>query len=228
MTLSREASQARGIEQAPADLIRRMMLEVLQGVLQQEFDHFLGAGRWQRSEERRGWRNGSKRRGLHTRVGTLELKVPKDREGRFQPSLFERYQRSEMELVLSLVEIYIQGVSTRNVQKIVEQLCGVLVSASQGSALVKKLDHELEIWRKRSLSGVRYPYLVIDAHYEKERREGRVLSTALLWVVGIREDGYREHLGVWTGPSESRETWVRVFRDLVQRGIEGVEYRRQR
>lgn len=165
--------------QAPPDLLRAMMAHMLQTAIQQEFERFMGAGRYERTEQRRGWRNGSKRRRLHTRVGTIELRVPKDREGRFQPSLFERYQRSEKALVLALVEMYIQGVSTRKVQKVVEQLCGILVSASQVSALVKKLDHELEIWRRRSLAGVRYPYLVIDAHYEKVRREGRVLSTAV-------------------------------------------------
>jgi putative transposase len=89
---------------------------------------------------------------------------------------------------------------------------------------VKGLDSQLETWRRRSLGGQKYPYLVVDAHYEKVRREGRVLSTAVLWVIGITEKGYREHLGVWTGPSESRESWVRVFRDLTQRGLEGVEY----
>ncbi|MBA4159243.1 MAG: transposase, partial [Gemmatimonadetes bacterium] len=212
MTLSREATPQAGSEQAPPDLMRTMMQERLQAALQEEFDRFLGAGRWQRSEERRGWRNGYKRRHLHTRVGTIELRIPKDREGRFQPSLFERYQRSEKALVLTLIERYIQGVSTRKVQKIVEQLCGVLVSASQVSVLVKTLDGELEAWRTRSLAGLRYPYLVVDAHYEKVRREGRVISTAVLGVIGIREDGYRERLGVWSGPSESRESWVRVFR----------------
>jgi transposase-like protein len=213
-----------GGEQAPADLMRAMMQQMLQAAIQQEFDQFLGAARFERTRQRQGWRNGHKRRRLHTRVGTIELRIPKDREGRFQPSLFERYQRSEKAFVLALIEMYIQGVSTRKVQRVVEQLCGVLVSASQVSALVKTLDAELETWRKRSLSGVRYPYLVIDAHYEKVRREGRVLSTAVLWVVGIRADGYREHLGVWTGASESRESWKRVFRDLVTRGLEGVEY----
>jgi putative transposase len=120
--------------------------------------------------------------------------------------------------------MYIQGVSTRRVKKIVGQLCGFSVSASQVSALVKTLDAELEAWRKRSLAGTRYPYLVVDAHYEKVRCEGRVRSTAVLWVVGITEEGYREHLGVWLGGSESRDSWGRVFQDLVQRGLSGVTY----
>lgn len=224
MAFEMKATGAAASEQAPPDLVRAMLAQVMQAAIQAEFDRFMGAGPWERTGERRGWRNGSKRRRLHTRVGTIELRIPKDREGRFQPSLFERYQRSEKAFVLALVEMYIQGVSTRKVQKVVEQLCGVLVSASQVSALVKGLDGELEAWRKRSLSGQKYPYLVVDAHFEKVRREGRVLSTAVLWVIGISETGYREHLGVWTGPSESRESWVRVFRDLTQRGLEGVEY----
>lgn len=224
MAFEMKATNAGVNEQAPPDLLRAMLGQMMQAAIQAEFDRFMGAGPWQRTGERRGWRNGSKRRRLHTRVGTIELRIPKDREGRFQPSLFERYQRSEKAFVLALVEMYIQGVSTRKVQKVVEQLCGVLVSASQVSALVKGLDGELETWRKRSLAGQKYPYLVVDAHFEKVRREGRVLSTAVLWVIGISETGYREHLGVWTGPSESRESWVRVFRDLTQRGLEGVEY----
>lgn len=224
MAFEMKATGAAASEQAPPDLMRAMLTQVMQAAIQAEFDRFLGAGRWERNGERQGWRNGSKRRRLHTRVGTIELRIPKDREGRFQPSLFERYQRSEKAFVLALVEMYIQGVSTRKVQKVVEQLCGVMVSASQVSALVKGLDGELETWRRRGLGGQKYPYLVVDAHYEKVRREGRVLSTAVLWVIGISETGYREHLGVWTGASESRESWVRVFRDLVQRGLEGVEY----
>jgi putative transposase len=224
MTFPSEGTHAPFPEQAPPDVVRAMLAQVMQAALQQEFDRFLGAGRWERNGERRGWRNGSKRRRLHTRVGTIELRIPKDREGRFQPSLFERYQRSEKAFVLALVEMYIQGVSTRKVQKVVEQLCGVLVSASQVSALTKRLDAELEAWRRRSLSGRKYLYLVVDAHQEKVRREGRVVSTAVLSVIGISEEGYREHLGVWIGPSESRQSWVNVFRDLTQRGLEGVRY----
>jgi transposase-like protein len=224
MAFEMKGMAAAASEQAPPDLLRSMLAQMMQAAIQAEFDRFMGAGPWERTGERRGWRNGSKGRRLHTRVGTIELRIPKDREGRFQPSLFERYQRSEKAFVLAPVEMYIQGVSTRKVQKVVEQLCGVLVSASQVSALVKGLDGELETWRRRSLGGQKYPYLVVDAHYEKVRREGRVLSTAVLWVIGISETGYREHLGVWTGPSESRESWVRVFRDLTQRGLEGVEY----
>jgi putative transposase len=206
------------------DALRPMLKELVQAALEQEFEQFIGAGRWKRSEQRRGWRNGAKPRQWRTRVGTLDLLVPKDREGRFQPSLFARYERSEKALVLALIEMYVKGVSTRKVTDIVEQLCGLSVSASQVSVLVKRLDAELAAWRSRSLAEKAYPYLTVDAHYEKVRREGRVRSTAVLWVIGVREDGYREHLGVWLGDAESAQTWGAVFADLLERGLRGVRY----
>jgi putative transposase len=216
--------QGQGRGEAPEDLLRTMLNQLVQEAVQREFDRFIGAGPFERSGERRGWRNGSKPRRFPTRVGTLELRIPKDRAGRFQPTLFERYERSEKALVASLVEMYVRGVSTRKVSRIVERLCGHAISASAVSALVKSLDEEVRAWRARPLSEKSYPYLVVDAHYEKVRREGRVMSTAVLWVVGIGEDGYREHLGLWTGNAESRETWGRVFEDLVRRGLSGVRY----
>jgi putative transposase len=209
---------------APEDLMRSLLGRVVQETVEQEFERFIGAGRWERSGKRRGWRNGRKRRRLKTRVGSIELLIPKDREGRFQPSLFGRYERSEQALVLGLIEMYLQGVSTRRVSRIVEELCGFEISASQVSRLTRRLDEELGAWRVRDLSEAAYPYLVIDAHYEKVRREGKVRSTAVLWVVGVREDGYREHLGVWLGPTESETSWGGVFEDLVARGLRGVRF----
>ncbi len=216
-------SSGQGPVEGPEDLLRAMVQRLVQETIQSEFDAFLGAQPYERSDGRRGWRNGYKSRGLKTRVGKIELSVPQDREGRFQPSLFERYERSEKALVAALIEMYVQGVSTRKVSKIVERLCGHMISASAVSSITKKLDDEVTAWRTRSLGGKRYRYLVIDAHYERVRREGHVLSTAVLWVVGIGADGYREHLGLWTGSSESLESWGAVFRDLVDRGVQGVE-----
>jgi putative transposase len=206
------------------DILRVMLQELVQTTLEQEFERFIGAGRWKRSEQRRGWRNGAKTRQWRTRVGMLELLVPKDREGRFQPSLFARYERSEKALVLALIEMYVKGVSTRKVTDIVEQLCGLSVSASQVSVLVKRLDDDLTAWRTRSLAEKAYPYLTVDAHYEKVRRDGRVRSTAVLWVIGVREDGFREHLGVWLGETESTQSWGDVFGNLQERGLRGVRY----
>lgn len=213
-----------GLPEGSGDLFRRMLEEMVQAALEKEFERQIGAVPWQRTDQRRGWRNGSKPRTLHTRVGTLQLRVPKDRDGRFQPGLFERYQRSEKALVLAMVEMYLRGVSTRKVSHVVGELCGHDVSASQVSALAKKLDGELRAWRSRALGELAYPYLVVDAHYEKVRIEGRVRSVAALWVMGVREDGYREHLGVWLVGVESRETWGRVFEELLGRGLRGVRY----
>lgn len=215
-----DSPQAGGAE----ELLRRLVGELVQEAIEREFEQHIGAGRWERSSRRRGWRNGSKKRRLKTRVGNLTLRVPKDREGRFQPSLFARYQRSERALVLALMEMYVQGVSTRKVTRVVEELCGFAVSASQVSRLVKTLDSELEAWRQRELGAMAYPYLIVDAHYERVRREGQIRATAVLWVVGVREDGYREHLGVWLGAAESEASWSEVFQQLTQRGLRGVRY----
>lgn len=201
-----------------------MLTGLVQETIEREFTRFLGAAPHERSQLRQGWRNGHRRRRFTTRVGTLELRIPRDRAGLFQPSLFARYERSEQAFVAALTEMYIQGVSTRKVSRVVETLCGAHVSASLVSSVVKKLDVEIAAWRSRDLGGQSYPYLVLDAHVEQVRREGQVRATAMLWVIGIRADGYREHLGTWLGASESLESWTMVFEDLVQRGLNGVEY----
>jgi transposase-like protein len=201
-----------------------MFADMLQSAVTTEFERFLGAAPYERTERRTGHRNGFKRRTLKTRVGAIELKIPQDRAGRFSPSLFERYQRSEKAFVLALTEMYLQGISTRKVTKVVEELCGTTVSASEISLLTKKLDGDLAAWRSRPLGGGTYPYLIVDAHYEKVRRERHVRSTAVLWVIGVSAEGYREHLGLWTGASESVQSWGAVFQDLVERGLTGVRY----
>jgi transposase-like protein len=144
------------------DFLRGLVERVVQQVLDAEMTRFLGAGSYERSAERRGWRKGFKPRVLKPRVGKLELLVPKDREGQFQTELFARYQRREKALVLSMLEMYIAGVSTRKVSAITEALCGLEVSRSQVSALAERLDLELSAWRNRPLEKV-YPYLIIDA-----------------------------------------------------------------
>jgi putative transposase len=205
------------------DGLRFLVERVVQRVLEEEMTAFLGAEVYQRSEDRRGWRNGHKPRILNTRVGTLELQVPKDREGRFRTEVFERYQRSEKALMLAVAEMYVSGVSTRKVKKITEVLCGLEISRSQVSQLAKGLDEEIAAWRSRRLEKA-YPYLVLDAHFEKVRRGPRVVSEGVLKVVGVGEDGFRETLSVWLADSESEATWSEVFRDLDERGLSGVRY----
>ncbi len=205
------------------DGMRRMVERVVQQVLEAEMTSFLAADSYERTGERRGYRNGYKPRTLKTRVGELELMVPKDRDGQFQSELFERYQRSEKALVLAITQMYVEGVSTRKVRDITEMLCGLEISKSQVSALAQKLDSEVEQWRERPIDKA-FPYLMIDARYEKVRRGGEVIGQGVLLAVGVSQDGYREVLGVWVADSESEASWGEVFSALSRRGLRGVRY----
>jgi len=206
-------------EDGEADWLRELVEWVLQELLELEFTEFLRAEPYERSEERRGYRNGHRSRELYTRVGTLTLRIPRDREGQFSTEIFERYQRSEKALVLALQEIYLQGVSTRKVRRITEKLCGTEFSKDQVSRMAQALDGELEGWRSRPLKK-RYPYLVIDGRYEYVREDGQVESEGVLTVMGIGEDGYREILSVALAPGEEEASWGEVFADLLKRGLD--------
>jgi len=225
--LKKEDSGILGIVQASSgngdDPLKSLLRHTIQQVLEEELTAFLKAEPYIRTEERRGYRNGYKPRTLKTRVGRLDLMVPKDREGRFQTELFEKYQRNEKALVLAIVEMYVQGVSTRKVKKITEELCGLEISKSQVSTLAKGLDKEVQKWRMRPLPK-RLPYLVVDARYERIRRDGAIIPQGVLIVVGIDAEGYREVLGVWCADSESEASWSAVFRELKERGLHGVSY----
>jgi transposase-like protein len=199
------------------------MESAIQRILEEELTSFLNAESHERTQERTGYRNGYKPRALMTRLGRMDLLIPKDREGRFQTELFERYQRNEKALMLSLVEMYVQGVSTRKVKAVTEALCGLEISKSQVSRLAKDLDEEVRAWRSRPLKRA-YPYLVVDARYEKIRINHQVLPQGVLLVVGIGVNGYREILGTWVADSESEASWSEVFRDLKERGLHGVQY----
>jgi transposase-like protein len=201
----------------------KLMQDVVQRVLEEELTAYLQAEPHERTTDRAGYRNGYKPRMLATRLGRMELMVPKDREGRFQTELFERYQRSEKALMLSLVEMYVHGVSTRKVKAITEALCGLDISKSQVSRLAKDLDEDIQAWRFRKLEK-EYPYLVVDARYEKIRINHQVVSQGVLLVVGIGSDGYREILGTWIADSENETSWSEVFKELKARGLKGVRY----
>jgi transposase-like protein len=203
--------------------LRGIVERALQAVLEEEMTAHLGAARDERGEGRTGYRNGSKPRSLTTRVGTIELRVPQDRDGTFSTELFARYQRSEQALVTALMEMYLQGVSTRNVAAITEELCGTAFSKSQVSALVGRLDPELKAWRERSLTAAAYPYWVVDARYEHARVDGRVVTLGVLIVAGVRDDGRREILAVEEADTESEATYHDLFRRLKDRGLRGVE-----
>jgi len=197
---------------------------MLNQVLQAEMTEHLGAAPGERTSRRRGHRNGSYQRQLTTRVGTVELEVPRDRAGTFQTELFERYQRSEKALVLAMMDMVVQGVSTRRVKKVTETLCGRRFSKSTVSDLAQNLDEQVEAWAERPLDGQRYPFLLVDALHVKVRRQRRVRSTAVLLAVGITAKGYREILGLEVAYGETRAAWQSFFRALRQRGLYGVEY----
>ena len=144
--------------------------------------------------------------------------MPRDRDGDFSTELFDRFQRSEKALTLSLVEMYLQGVSTRKVGNIVEELCGHKVSKSQVSELTKKLDSDLEAWRRRPLTKS-YAYIIVDALYEKVRQGGRVVSRANLVAMGVAKDGYREIIGCRTANTENGPEWKEFLRSLIDRGL---------
>ena len=201
--------------------LRGVVTEVLPAILETEMSAHLGAERYERVAGRSGHRNGSKPRTLHTRVGTLELRVPQDREGTFSTELFARYQRTEQALVVTLMEMYVHGVSTRKVAAITEQLCGTSFSKSQVSAVAGRLDTELAAWRERPLAAT-YPYLSVDARYEHVRIDGRVVSQGVLIVAGVRADGRRELLAVEVADTESEATYQELFRRLKGRGLRGV------
>ncbi len=202
--------------------LRGLVQGALQAILEAEMAAHLGAARYERVEGRSGYRNGHKPRALHTRVGTLELRVPQDRAGTFSTELFGRYQRSEQALVLTLMEMYLHGVSTRKVADVTEQLCGTSFSKSQVSALAGRLDGQLAAWRERPLTAASYPYLTVDARYEHVRVDGRVVSQGVLVVAGVRDDGRREVVAVEVADTESEATYQELFRRLKARGLRGV------
>lgn len=205
------------------DLFKELLRESIQQYLEAEMDEALRAGKWERSESRRGHRSGYYTRGLVTRVGKIELRVPQDRLGRFSTEVFERYQRSEKALFLSLAEMYVQGVSTRKVKRITEQLCGQSFSASTVSRLNKQLDGTLERFANRPLDE-EYPYVVLDAKYEKVRENSVVRSRAVLVAIGVNWEGRRCVLAVELANRESTSSWKDFLLQLKHRGLHGVEF----
>lgn len=200
-----------------ADAVRTLLNEAMRI----ERARHLGADAWERCEQRRGYANGYKPKTLKSRLGALELSVPQVRDGSFYPSALERGLRSERALKLALAEMYIQGVSTRKVARVTEQLCGFEVSSTQVSRCAQLLDGELSAWRTRPLGAC--PYVVLDARYEKVREGGQVVDCAVLVALGVRADGKRDILGVSVALSEAEVHWRQFLTELKDRGLHGVE-----
>jgi len=186
-----------------------------------EREQVLGAAPYERTEERKGYANGFKNKILQTRFGKVKLEVPQTRDIDFYPSCLEKGERTERALKLALAEMYVNGVSTRKVKKITEELCGTEISSSQVSRLTKIVDVEIEQFRTRQLGKFKFVYF--DAHYEKVRHQGCVRNLAVLKAVGVNKDGIREIIGVSVSLSEAEVHWRTFFEDLVRRGMHGVE-----
>jgi len=203
--------------------VAALLETVLNQVLKAQATEQLSASEYERTEERQGHRNGSYNRGLTTRVGSITLQVPRFRDGKFSTELFQRYQRTEQALVLTLMELVINGVSTRKVTKVTEELCGTTFSKSTVSELCKQLDPIISAWNNRSLRETAYPFIIMDAMYVKVREDGRVRSRGVFIGYGVNSIGNREILGLMVGNTESKESWGSFFQQLKSRGLHGVD-----
>jgi putative transposase len=219
--IKRSSQEIKALMSEEEDFLRPLMKVALQEVLEAEMEEALGVAKSERSTQRQGYRSGYYQRKLTTRVWTLELRIPQDRQGRFSTEVFERYQRSEKALVGAIVEMDVQGVSTRKVKAISEELCGHEFSASTVSELNKKLDEELGRFARRRLEE-EYPYVILDARYEKVREGGVVQSRAVLVGIGIDWEGRRRVIGVELANRESTTSWKEFLLGLKERGLHGV------
>lgn len=198
------------------DLIRIMINQAMQ----EERARYLQAGEYERTESRVGYANGFKPKTVKTRVGEITFAVPQVREGGFYPSVLEKGLRSERALTMTLAEMYVQGVSTRKVKEITEQLCGFEISAEQVSRATSQLDAVLQEWRERPLGEIRY--LFIDARYEKVRENSQIRDAAVLVATGINMEGERQVLGVSVALSEHETHWKTFLKGMKDRGLCGV------
>jgi transposase-like protein len=203
------------------DALAEAVTVLINSAMVAERSEYLGAAPYERSAHRVGYANGYKDKQLKSRLGTLPLKVPQTRDGQFYPRSLEKGLRSERALLLAIAEMYVQGVSTRRVKRIVEELCGLEVSSSQVSRAAAELDDMLEAWRNREL-GI-YRYIVLDAQYEKVRQVGQVLDAAVLIACGVDADGHRDILGCSVSLSEAEVHWRTFLSNLKDRGLCGVE-----
>jgi putative transposase len=218
-----DEGEMKSVLAAEPDFLVPLVQEAVQTILEVEMAECLQAGKHERSGERLGYRSGYYRRRLITRVGTLVLRVPQDRAGHFSTQVFEQYQRSEKALVAALAQMYVQGVSTRKVAAITEELCGHEFSASSISAITARLDERLREFSQRQLEP-EFPYVVVDARYERVREGGVIVSRAILVALGIDWEGRRQVLAVEYANRESQSSWREFLLQLKARGLHGVQF----
>ncbi|MGE5482932.1 MAG: IS256 family transposase [Bacteroidota bacterium] len=220
MTLSELLRKAKA--DRDTDFLREGMKVLGETLMEIELTQQIGAERYERSSERSSQRNGYRERQWDTRVGTVDLKVPRVRDGSFFPSILEPRKRAERALAAVIQQAYVEGVSTRRVDDLVKALGMEGISKSQVSRICEELDAEIGRFRTRLLEGV-YPYVWLDATFLKVRDNGRVVSMAVVVAIGVRQTGEREVLGWEIGPSEDGAFWLRFLRGLVARGLRGVK-----
>ena len=205
-----------------SDFLRTIAESVLQLLMEADVDGLIGAGRHERAEHRTTWRNGYRDRSLDTRIGTLNLKVPKLRQGSYFPGFLEARKMSEQALVAVIQEAWIGGVSTRRVDDLVQAMGLNGISKSTVSKLCKDIDERVGEFLNRPLTG-KWPYVWLDATYLKQRQGGRIVSVAAIIAVAANTDGRREIIGLGVGPSEAEPFWMDFLRSLRARGLDGVK-----
>jgi len=223
--ISLSGDQVKGLLTSDEGL-KGLVESVVNQVLEAQMGEHLAAGHYERSDQRKGYRNGYRPRAIFARVGKLALRVPQSRDGEFSTELFSRYQRSEQALVLAMMEMVLQGVSTRRVEKVTMELCGESFSKSTVSRLCTGLQARVDSWNNRRLDegGRCFPFIIVDALVIKVRIDDRVVSTSALVVSGINDKGFREILGLKLANSESENSWCEMFAWLRGRGLKGVEF----
>src|SRR5215212_8187114 len=203
------------------DFLRSVAEAVLQMLMEADVEGLIGAGRHERSAERLTWRNGYRERTLDTRLGSLQLRIPKLRQGSYFPPFLEARKTSEKALVAVIQEAWIAGVSTRTVDDLVQAMGLTGISKSQVSKLCKEIDERVNAFLNRPIEG-EWPYLWLDATYLKVRDGGRIVSVAAIIAVAVNTEGRREIVGLGIGPSEAEPFWSAFLRSLVKRGLKGV------
>lgn len=204
------------------DVLQDLMKTIAQSAIDAQFQEFIGAGHYERNPaERHDYRNGLRDRSIDTRMGSIDLRIPRAREGNFVPPLVEHRKRSERALVAAVQEMFISGVSTRKIEKVLHELGVAQMSKSQVSVLCAGLDAQVQAFRERRLT-LAYPYVMLDALYVSIREDGHVSKQAVIIAYGVNENGTREVIGIDVVQTESRESWLGFLRALLARGLHGV------
>lgn len=210
------------IKQELKELVRNSVEETLNNLLEQEATELTNASRYERTEERKGYRSGHYERNLTTTSGEVKLKMPKLKGVAFETAIIERYRRRESSVEEALIEMYLAGVSVRRVEDITEALWGSKVSAGTVSQLNKKVYGHIDTWRNRPLKG-KYPYVYIDGIYLKRNWGGEYENVAILIAMAVNEDGYREVIGASEGMKEDKVSWQEFLKSLKERGLSGTQ-----